>query len=59
MTALKLATPFELDNSALAQHQAKLKREEEVEKFFSERTLRTADAILWESGVELSLTPKD
>lgn len=30
-----------------------------VDQFFSAKQLRTADAILWESGVELTLTPKD
>ena len=57
MTALESNVEFyqELQQA----HDEKLKREEHIEKFFSAKQLRTADAILWESGIELTLTPKD
>jgi hypothetical protein len=56
MTALKA---LEFHQQQQAEHDAKLAREEQVAEFFGERTMRTADAILWETGIELSLTPKD
>jgi len=56
MTALKA---IEFHQQQQADHDAKLAREEQVAEFFGERTMRTADAILWETGMELSLTPKE
>ncbi len=56
MTALKALDFYQAQQ---ADHDAKLAREEQVSTFFGERSLKTADAILWETGIELALTPKE
>ena len=52
-------TPFELET---IEHK-RLTTSREVDKFFSEEQIETADALIskaeWEMGTELTLTPKE
>jgi len=56
---LDMPTPFELSVFQKLLDEDTRKREETIEKFFTAETLRTADALLWTVGTNLSLTPKE